>query len=409
MSAFQSLDTPSIALVIFLIATMLAIGMTVLWRWGKTERGFGFWVAAQWALSIGMLALFARAVVPLWISVAIGNALLFMTMVFVRIGLARFRELDLSIWPDLAIAGLITTALALNAATGGHIENRIALIGATMAFLALRCASALHGMNGPLRVVRQFAQSVMMLIATLMVIRGWIAAVGDSSGSSLFEVGLAGATIFLSVAVATVALLFILVALNSARTLELLQRERDSAETASETDALTGLLNRRGLFRMIEDLDSSRLVGVCLIDLDHFKKVNDSHGHDVGDQVLTVLAALMKESAPDCLSARLGGEEFVMVIPDADRTQTLEQAEKLRVAVARELGLRSGLEQRITTSIGTCAGPKGRFSELLTSADLALYRAKSAGRDRTLGAGPGETSQTPSGRRVRHRSTREPA
>lgn len=407
MSSFQSLDTPSIALVIFLIATLLAVGMSFLRRWGPTERGFEFWVAAQWALSLGMLALFARAIAPLWLSVALGNGLLFAAMILIRAGIARFRDLPLPLWPDIAVSALITAAITLNAASGGHIEDRIALVGATMALLSLRCATALHGVTGAQQLPARFAQGTMLFIATLMVIRGFIGAVGDPAGGNLFEVGLAGASIFLTVAIATVALPFILVALNSARMMESMNRARVEAESASEHDVLTGLLNRRGLFKKLAELESSRLVGICLVDLDHFKRVNDNYGHDVGDRALKVLAELMKENAPGCMHARLGGEEFLMVVLDADRAQTVEQAEQLRRAVAKELGLRSGLEQIITTSIGTSTGPRGRFSELLTSADLALYKAKNAGRDRTLGSGPGDASQTPSGRRVRYRSRRQ--
>ncbi len=408
MTAFQSLDTPSIAFVIFLIAMMLAFGMTAFMKWGRSEQGFGLWVLAQWSLSLGMLALFAREVVPLWISVAVGNALLFLTLALVRLGIARFRERALPVWPDFAVAALITFAITLNALTDGHIEDRIALVAATLAFLSMRCATALQGLTGQLRTVGLFGQCVMLTVAVTMVVRGFIAAVGDPTSASVFEAGLASASVFLSVALATVALPFFLLILNYTRLLEQLHHARAAAESASETDSLTGLMNRRGLFRSIRDFDRTRLIGVCLIDLDHFKAVNDSFGHDVGDRVLMKLARLLQDEVPDGVHARLGGEEFLLVLPDADHLETLDTAERVRVAVAHRLGPESGLHTLITTSIGTCSGPRLRFDELLTSADLALYRAKNAGRDRALGSAPGDAARTPSGRQVRYRTVRQP-
>ena len=395
MNSFQSLDTPTIALVIFLIATLLAAGMTLLWRWDRTEPGFGYWVAAQWALSLGMLFLFSRAVLPLWISVMLGNAGILAMLVLLRAGSLRFIDRRLPLWPDVALTAAVTAAITINALLDGHIEVRIALVGAAVAVLAVRCASALRGLTGPLQVAARSIQAIMAAVAGLMTIRVAVAALGDAQGDSAFQHGLAHASIFLSVSFAAVAMPFILMIMNSARNMERLQRAHRAAESASETDVLTDLPNRRGLFRRVGDLDGARRIGVCLIDLDLFKQVNDTYGHDDGDRVLRELAGLLAETAPGCLHARLGGEEFVTVVPNGDAASTLALAERLRAAIHASLADRAGLPDAITTSIGTTAGPADRFTELLTTADLALYRAKRAGRDRVLAAGADDAGAAP--------------
>ena len=408
MDFLASIDTPSVAAAIFLISATLAIGMTAFWQIGRTEPGFGYWVAAQWSLSLGLVMLFARGFVALPVSVGFGNGLFFVTLILVRMGIGRFRERAVPIWPDASIAALIVIAITINAASGGLIETRTALVGATLSLLALRCASALHGLTGLMRAIGRFTQRGLLLVSFLMLVRAVVAVLSKPGDYPLFQPGLVNSSLFLTIAVACVALPFVLVVLNNARTLQQLHLAREAAESASETDALTGLMNRRGLFRSIRGFDRTQLIGVCLIDLDHFKRVNDNHGHDVGDRVLMQVAKLLQEEAPDCLIARMGGEEFLMVVPDADHTETLETAERIRVAVAQKLGPRSGLNTLITTSIGSCSGPRLRFDELLTSADLALYRAKNAGRDRALGSAPGDAALTPSGRQVRYRTVRQP-
>lgn len=407
MYTLQTLDTPSIALLIFMIATVLAAGMTILWRMDATEKGFGFWVAAQWALALGMLFLFSRALLPLWVSVGLGNGFLMLMPVLIRLGIARFRELNLSIWPETLVIGGVTVAITLNAAADGSIETRIALVCGALVLGGVRVVAALHGVTGSVRTVARAIQGVMLFLGAMLASRGIVAVFRDPSTGSVFEAGVASATLFISVAVSTVALPFILVVMSSVRTRELIMRARVAAEHASETDLLTGLPNRRGLFRQVADKTPTQRLGVCLIDLDKFKTVNDNYGHDRGDRVLTELAGLLNEVAPECTHARLGGEEFVTLVPGGDRQTTLDTAERLRAAIQDQLAARSGVDHPITTSIGASCGPASRFRELLTTADLSLYRAKHAGRNRVLGAGPGENDRTPSGRMVRYRSAND--
>lgn len=162
---------------------------------------------------------------------------------------------------------------------------------------------------------------------------------------------------------------------------------------ASVTDPLTQVLNRRGLERRLRTLLADRTVapsrlGVAVIDLDHFKRINDTHGHAAGDDVLVWCARRMGAAlrGGDIL-CRAGGEEFVVVVPDADAALTRDVAERLRAAIAQSPArVRGGANVPVTVSIGvvaTDASPTG-FDRALELADAALYTAKQAGRNRVV-------------------------
>lgn len=169
-------------------------------------------------------------------------------------------------------------------------------------------------------------------------------------------------------------------------------------------DALTGVMNRHGFDTMLarrwqrRQRGPSSSLSVVLVDVDHFKQVNDEHGHPAGDEVLRHIAGVLVASVrPADLVARLGGEEFVVVLTDASASQAHEVAERVRAAVqAAELDLNSG-RVRVTVSggIAECRSEDRHIGDLLARADLALYAAKGSGRNRVCIAGgerPGPAS-----------------
>lgn len=152
-------------------------------------------------------------------------------------------------------------------------------------------------------------------------------------------------------------------------------------------DPLTGLLNRRMIWEAGR-ARGSRAMALILLDIDHFKDVNDHWGHGVGDQVLTMVAGVIAGAVRDeDLVGRVGGEEF-MVLPAATGTaQVAALAERIRTAIAGTvLVLDDGQELRCTVSIGHAGahGGEGRWERLVAEADAALYAAKHGGRDRVV-------------------------
>jgi diguanylate cyclase (GGDEF)-like protein len=158
-------------------------------------------------------------------------------------------------------------------------------------------------------------------------------------------------------------------------------------------DTLTGLYNRSYLLNQIGPLaeyGAMRGLGlaVILLDIDHFKRINDTYGHDAGDVVLREVANVLRESTrSEDLVARYGGEEFVLALPVAAPDLATERAERIRSNLAaRRIAAPSALV-RITASLGLAYEPAGRFrsfSAMITAADRCLYQAKEAGRDRVV-------------------------
>jgi diguanylate cyclase (GGDEF)-like protein len=153
---------------------------------------------------------------------------------------------------------------------------------------------------------------------------------------------------------------------------------------ASTTDALTGALNRGAFQEHLDEAlaapDRQPLV-LALLDLDHFKLVNDRHGHPVGDRALRRFCEIVQaEARLDDVLGRLGGEEFGLLLAGTDLEGAHSFADRLRATVARET---AAGEVGLTVSIGLCeSGPETTSEELLRSADVALYSAKGAGRNR---------------------------
>ncbi|HWJ68675.1 MAG TPA: diguanylate cyclase [Sphingobium sp.] len=170
-----------------------------------------------------------------------------------------------------------------------------------------------------------------------------------------------------------------------------MKRERDRARTEadllerlSETDPLTGLLNRRAIEQQFEQLQTEGFATLAIIDLDHFKAINDINGHAVGDAVLRAVAHAL-QPGPNVRAYRLGGEEFVLLLrgDDADI-----QAEFRRQAIpAMVANIVLDLERPVTASMGVTrlSGEEG-FARPYERADKLLYEAKSAGRNRTRSA-----------------------
>jgi diguanylate cyclase (GGDEF)-like protein len=182
------------------------------------------------------------------------------------------------------------------------------------------------------------------------------------------------------------ALLIALALLTTPLTSSELQHRSESV-----LDVLTGMLNRRSLPARAAELEEQAVltgqwVGVIVCDLDHFKAVNDAGGHQVGDAVLVDVAyTLRKELRAFDLAYRLGGEEFLVLLPGSRLEETIALAERLRIAVDRS----HPAGMHVTMSFGVasaCAGAV-RYAELLAAADSALYAAKRAGRNRVEASG----------------------
>jgi len=173
--------------------------------------------------------------------------------------------------------------------------------------------------------------------------------------------------------------------------IEQLEKNLKDAKQDSITDFMTGLMTRRGFDQYIEELENNftnnnEEYSAVFFDIDHFKKVNDTYGHDAGDTILTTFAKLLQlEIGKAGEVFRFGGEEFVSIFPKKDAKQSLEIAEKIRKRVESSNFIHEDLKLKITFSAGIAQrSVQGDVETLITCADALLYKAKQNGRNQVV-------------------------
>lgn len=345
-------------------------------------------------------------------------SLAFASMVLLRSGLVvEFVEISMATWRQLLIVSLgvaiLVAAFFTNAfVEGGRLDQRLRklLLAAGIWGFA---ASAIHALG--LEVLAPLGGRF-HTYALLPVLVAFIWAMADAyrRGSRSIRFQIVGwiplllaysieiATNVFPLGVPTEALPIFYIGVLSETTITaigvadrffLLRRERDQARTKaealeqlSERDPLTGLHNRRAIDARFDELHRAGYETFALIDLDHFKPVNDTAGHLVGDEVLKVVARVI-ESDGDAIAMRMGGEEFLLVMRGKDAPA---RAEKLRnaipIRVAQEV---PELEQLVTASMGLLVAPRlavpmANFADIYSRVDMLLYEAKAQGRNRTV-------------------------
>ncbi|MGN7743010.1 sensor domain-containing diguanylate cyclase [Pseudomonas sp. 22526] len=210
----------------------------------------------------------------------------------------------------------------------------------------------------------------------------WYLFVDKNEGSALGDIR---RSLYLNLLICLVITLIVLALLNG-----VIRRFQRKIETQATLDSLTGLPNRRGfdllaLQAMHEAQREPKPLTALLLDLDHFKRLNDTHGHLAGDQVLSGFArhleSCLRQSDIVC---RWGGEEFIVLLKDTDSATALKIAEKIRLLIEQQSYAYEGKNLHLTVSIGvTTLQADDTLHSLLSRADHAMYRAKQSGRNRT--------------------------
>jgi len=323
---------------------------------------------------------------PEWgVMSVVNHTLTFCSPVVYVLGAIRFFDRPIPVWgPLLTVAGLYTMAQVLVQAALGT-EARHAL-------LACACAVLFFGMVVALLYgVRTFARDLRVEMILFAVLIGGICVLNAAKFMMILDGGLQ--TLDMNSRFQMVFYLymsFLGTVLPPAAVWLVLSRLVDQLRVLALNDPLTGLLNRRGLMEGLAAHFRSRTAGpahLLIVDIDHFKRINDTHGHQVGDVVLCRVAEILKSVARQGdLACRLGGEEFVVIALNADCGGGAHLAERVREAVAfsQMPGGDSHEPVRCTVTIGvsTSFTSAEALDEVLRQADAALYRGKTSGRNR---------------------------
>lgn len=371
------LDAPTLLAVTVILTFLVGILFLLSWSQARQMRALAIWGVAHLVGGVGSALMSLRGIIPGVLSIALANALVAGAYGLIWMGTRAFEGRSLRAWTVVSCVALWCTA-CLVPDFYTSLAARIVLASALAGGFCFATAALIwHGRTEPL--VSRYPATILLVAYGLMYAVRIPMAILERPNPGNAPLLPTPALAFLACLgmVLTLALAFVFMALTKERA-EHLQR------LAATVDPLTGIANRRAFVEQAEALLSRRPPNAALLlfDLDHFKRVNDSHGHAVGDAVLVAFCqtagALMP---PGTIFGRMGGEEFAGLFTNiADATA---RADLIRRAVA-DLAIPAAPDLRISVSIGltTTRACGHGLDALMRMADAALYDAKHKGRNR---------------------------
>lgn len=374
----MELDLRSIILLSGIMGLLLSVVLLFLrLSYPKSIRGLGWWAAAPTASFVSTLLFAGRGQIPDLVSVVAANGLLLTGVAMFDFGARHFFGLAPAYRSRMGLILAILPVLTWYTLVEPSFTARVLIVSLLWAYIQMSLA-VLIWRHGPEVFSTRFTVVVLLIHTSILVLRflsAWL---------PLPDEHLLDPTRVQTLYVVMNALF--VVALGVGLILMASDRLRVLLEYSASHDSLTNALTRRSFIAACEqELERCRRHGnrmaLLMLDIDHFKAINDAHGHQMGDRVLTDFVARIMPllRRPDQLG-RFGGEEFVVLLPETTQEQALVVAERVRVVVAQPA---EGLPP-ITVSIGVTTNrpDDDKLDVLLARADGALYKAKAEGRNR---------------------------
>ncbi|GFK94822.1 putative diguanylate cyclase AdrA [Fundidesulfovibrio magnetotacticus] len=392
------LDAKTVAVIGIILHVALALVLMQTYLTRKTYPGFLPWIVSQAMWVVGSAAVFLRGAIGEVASVIVGNAAYLAVMVLLSLGHTLFYGYDrrgVRLKVHLALSAVILGVAMWFLFANNSLQARIVNLSLGLALLLLDTAAAplLHPVGR--RYSIQASMSACYFLVVLCLLGRAVATAGAPGISDMLSQD-AWLTLVLSVGlVSMVFSVYGFVTLTQSRVEEELLEAQASLRRQAETDPLTGLNNRRAfddIARHDERLTRryGQRLSLVLFDLDDFKAVNDTHGHQAGDAVLAAVARICRESVRDVDTlCRWGGEEFALLMPQTGLAEAREAACRLQQALG-ELRLPELPGLRVTASFGVAELDGEPFAGLLARADRALYTAKGQGKNRVDACDPQE-------------------
>jgi len=378
------LHVATLAFCTALAGLMMCINMTVLYRASPRERCLLDWAVAGALFAVGNFFDTFVGGLPFVLSPALTNVTFIAAMMFIGRGVSRYLNLRPNLRFLLALA-VVFYAIQFLPALHQSARLRVSAITFISSLFLIRPAYLLwHHDNEGTRDARMLLSTILTCYSGLLVIR----AIGfflqpEKAGSFTTEP--------IQVFSYIIDICFVSGSMLACGTL-VFRHQEVHLQSLARIDPLTGLFNRFSLAEFVnrEILRAERYrtpLSVLVLDLDHFKRINDRYGHDGGDCVLKELAVCMRESLRDSdLAFRIGGEEFMAWLPNTDVTLALQVAERMANIVRERKIQFAGQTIQCTASIGVAQWQAGdsHWERTFSRADSALYQAKAQGRDRVV-------------------------
>lgn len=376
----DSISVPTITLCIFIVMVALAVAMAIIWHHNRSETAAALWAPAFLAGACSGLTITLLPHAP-EIGVIVASVL---NTLSYTLSWSAYRAFgSRKVYPS-AIVGLPAAMLLVHLlfpALRENPNNAVMLQSTLTCIFATANAFTVYGGKGnsELSLTKPLVGFLLMHAAfhganVLVLYNDPAPLVAGRIASTWFKLFMLEA--FLNVTmIATSSMLLIK------------ERSEQRHRIASETDMLTGVANRRAFVHRTDMALKSAGEGAVLaiIDLDHFKSINDEFGHQAGDRTLVEFARTIRDHLPhDILFGRIGGEEFAVFIPDDPKRSAFTLLDEMREAVEKASIQSQGRPLRLTVSIGaaTIAKAGTNFDNLVAAADCALYAAKEEGRNR---------------------------
>lgn len=380
----------SIALSLLLVTTAFSVVMLLVLSSlaGSKVTGIREWGQANAFAIIALLLFATRGILPDFLSIEVANGLYITTIALMYAGFRR--HLDQPVPTRLLLgAGLLTmTGLIVFHVGFDSLPLRTLVVSTYYASICFAiCFTVPVSPDRRLRYAFSFTRVAACILGAIHAMRAGFYGMEAYSPMSFLEPSVYNLVFFACGTMALPALTLGAVMMANARVIQ-------ETAYAADHDHLTGAPSRRAFFRFAEREHARARrrgsgLGLLLVDVDHFKRINDTHGHGVGDQVLRDLVQHAGEVIRKIdYCARLGGEEFAVLLPDANLETAEAVAERLRAALDRALHLApSTIRVSYTVSIGVAMlGEEETLASLMTRADTALYAAKAGGRNRVVTA-----------------------
>ncbi|WP_422084927.1 GGDEF domain-containing protein [Variovorax sp.] len=385
MGALPSLlDPRSVIVLAGLMGVMMALVMFFMRRsYPPSIQGLSDWARAPLLAFTSTMLFAARDYFPDFLTIVVANVVLFQACILYYSGSQKFLlgHSDTRGWTLLN--GAIGLAMFWFSTVKPDFEARLLIV--TFAVSLLFFSHALLYLRHRPRVFGQRLMIGLLLAQAVVAALRFVSVVLGMAGSNLMD-GNWIQSLYISMYSFSVLLLSISVILMAT------DRVHTEFEYMATRDSLTGALNRRALLDACRDAFTSdrRHMALLMVDLDHFKDVNDRFGHQMGDKVLREAVRRMQRAVGDAgVLGRYGGEEFVVLLPGTGKVEAMAVASRLKQAIGEPFGADSPMAEvgSIAVSIGVAANDGGRgVDEVLARADAALYKAKAMGRDQVIAA-----------------------